>query len=560
MNYFKLIFLFVFCFVFCTVVAQNIQTGYVKTKGRLDKNGQLIPGQRLSGVCITTQNGQTVVTGINGEFTLAIPGKNFYLRNVQKQGYELVDPEMLRRQYVCSANPLIITMETPERMTEDRLKSERILRHSLQQQLLQREHEIDSLKENNIITEEKYYQALQKLYAEQESSEKLSSNMAKMYAEIDYDLLDELNRQVSFYIKNGDLIKVDSLLHSGGRREELLTGLLEQRQQEKRQDLLEQANQINEQKKQDLIQDCTQLIYLFTILQKYDTVVSLLDLRASFDTTDFQLITLTGDDYLNLLYNDNKAVSYYKRALEIADREKNSNYKHIIVALQKIGNVYLNQNNYKWAVDQFNQALTLIENHDIDSISLGKTLIYLGIANNGMKRFGEALEFYREALGIYNNLSGLDVSTSIADIYNNMGITYENMGVTYENKKDIKKALQYYETSLNMRISTYGGDHEKIAASYSNIASVYTFMGEYEQAINYYLKSVDIYKKSKRNYLDVALIYNNLGATYYDMDDFEKALTFFEKALDIMQIFLPDDHPDRKTLMDNIAIIKSEMK
>ena len=170
--------------------AQTTQSGYVKTKGRMDSKGQLIPGTRLGGAAITLTGGRSTVSGTDGTFNLAIPDKKFYLQNVQKQGYQIVDPEVLKKQYVCSANPLVITMETPDKQLEDQLKSERKLRRKLQQQLQRREQEIDSLKENNKISEEEYRQALQKLYADQESNEKLISDMAKRYAEVDYDLLD----------------------------------------------------------------------------------------------------------------------------------------------------------------------------------------------------------------------------------------------------------------------------------------------------------------------------------------------------------------------------------
>ena len=210
---------FVLFFLFLSATfafAQPTQSGYAKTKGRMDSKGNLIPGTRIGGVSIQLTGGHSTVADANGDFTLTTPDKKFYLSDVQKQGYVLTDPDMLKKQYACSSNPLVISMETKEKLADDQLAAERKLRRQLQKQLQQREEEIDALKEENKITEEEYRQALQKLYTDQENNEKLISDMAKPYAELDYDLLDEFYRQVSFCIENGDLVKADSLLRSRG--------------------------------------------------------------------------------------------------------------------------------------------------------------------------------------------------------------------------------------------------------------------------------------------------------------------------------------------------------
>ena len=73
------------------------QQGYVKTKGRLGSNGSLVKGTRLSGATITVKGQNAVLSSKNGTFILAIPSTNFYLQNVQKQGYVITDPDALSR-------------------------------------------------------------------------------------------------------------------------------------------------------------------------------------------------------------------------------------------------------------------------------------------------------------------------------------------------------------------------------------------------------------------------------------------------------------------------------
>ena len=54
------------------IMAQN-QSGYVKTKGRLNAQGTVIAGKRLPGATIQVRGRNAVVSNANGDFSLAIP-------------------------------------------------------------------------------------------------------------------------------------------------------------------------------------------------------------------------------------------------------------------------------------------------------------------------------------------------------------------------------------------------------------------------------------------------------------------------------------------------------
>ena len=128
------------------------QQGYVKAKGRLNSNGSIIPGKRLSGATIVLKGGSSVVSGANGAFSMKVPSNKYYLQNVKKNGYLLVDPEVLSKTYAYSTNPLVISMETPTQKADEKLATERKIRRTLQRTLQQREDEIEALKEQNKIS------------------------------------------------------------------------------------------------------------------------------------------------------------------------------------------------------------------------------------------------------------------------------------------------------------------------------------------------------------------------------------------------------------------------
>ena len=161
------------------LASAQTQQGYVKTKGRM-VGGQLVPGQGLTGTTVSVKGRTAVlVNKDDGAFSFPVTEAQFRLDSVNKKGYQLVDMELCQRTYAPSKNPIYIVMETPEQQLQDKLTAERKIRRNLQKQLQEKEDEIESLKEQQKISDEEYRHALQKLYQEQESNEQLISDMAK---------------------------------------------------------------------------------------------------------------------------------------------------------------------------------------------------------------------------------------------------------------------------------------------------------------------------------------------------------------------------------------------
>lgn len=241
------------CLLLLMSVLSSAQTqqGYVKTKGRLGNNGSVIAGTRLSGATVTVKGGNAVLSGNNGTFSLSLPNNNsFFLQNVQKQGYVLTDPDVLSKQYVYSKNPLVLVLETPDQQTDDRLAAERKIRKTLQRQLQEREDEIEALKEQNKLSEEEYRKQLQDIYDQQESNEKLISEMAERYSKTDFDLVDDFNRRISDCIINGRLTEADSLLNTKG---DINSRAAQLRQHQETNAQVEQEIKIKQKKLKELI-------------------------------------------------------------------------------------------------------------------------------------------------------------------------------------------------------------------------------------------------------------------------------------------------------------------
>lgn len=195
------------CLVFVLAVftsSAQTQQGYVKTRGRL-VNGSVVAGQRLSGVTVQVKGSNAVVSKANGTFSFPVPANRFVVQSVKKQGYVLVDPEVTARQYSYSSNPLILVMETPKKLNEDKLAVERNLYKNLEDEYKSKNVELKSLLDQNKIAIEEYRAVLSKLQDEFTSKQSEIDYMAYYFSRIDYDQLDEFNQIFSDFILNGRL-------------------------------------------------------------------------------------------------------------------------------------------------------------------------------------------------------------------------------------------------------------------------------------------------------------------------------------------------------------------
>jgi tetratricopeptide (TPR) repeat protein len=122
---------------------------------------------------------------------------------------------------------------------------------------------------------------------------------------------------------------------------------------------------------------------------------------------------------------------------------------------------------------------------------------------------------------------------------------YHQLGLFKYEQGEYQEAITFYEKSLEIREKTLPPNHPDLAASYNNIGLVYDSMREYSKALSYYEKALEIKQQSlPPNYPSLANSYNNIGNVYYNMGEYSKALSFYEKALEIRQQSLPPNHPD----------------
>lgn len=547
----RTILLFACLCAFSSAFAQT-QQGLVKTKGRLSSNGNVIKGTPLAGATVTVRGRNAVLSGTSGTFSLPIPSNTFYLQNVQKQGYVLTDPDVLSKQYAYSKNPLTLVLETPAEQADDKLAAERKIRRTLQRQLQQKEDEIEDLKQQKKISEEEYRQQLQEIYAQQESNEKLISEMANRYSRMDFDEVDEFNRRISSLILDGRLTEADSLLNTKGDINTRATVLRQhqeanaQTEQEikKKQKKLEKSKAMTQKELEDLAQDCYSKFEIFKMQHQNDSAAHYIKLRAELDTTNVEWKCVAGMFIQDYIADYDLSLSFFNDGLHKATQMNDTNL--IAGCLNNIGAYYFLKADLDNAMESFMKALNLYKNYSKPQYS-NYIEIYnnIGLVYKERDQLDDAKHYYDIALE--TALQTEDNNYQTSSIYNNIGYIHYA-------KANYKDALSCFEKALSLGEAICGEDHPLVATSYNNIASTYKFLGDSVKAFDAYQKSLDIRKRLYgEQHPEVALSYNNMGSLYMYTHNFDKAIEYLNKATSIRKKILGNRHPDVAISLNNLG-------
>jgi len=216
--------------------------------------------------------------------------------------------------------------------------------------------------------------------------------------------------------------------------------------------------------------------------------------------------------------------------------------------IEKCFNYFYSQN-YQLALQAGQNAVRIYPRSAEAHMCLGGTYSQLGYFDLGIKEFktAEKLTDNKAALGaIYsfigndyyslgdlnNALLYYDRQLEIARDLNNQkkeGIALNNIALIYQDQGNYDKALEYFNKSLQLT-----SDPSSIAITYNNIAAVYLAKGDNNKAVEYYKKAIEFAQKAG-DYDGTAKYMLNLGNTYIDLKNFSEAQYYLQKGLLMMQ-------------------------
>lgn len=564
------------------------QQGYVKTKGRLGQNGKLVPGTRLPGATIMLQGGNSTSSVAQGAFSLKAIGGKFTLQKVMKEGYDLVDAEVLR-VYKYSSNPLVITMETRLQQRTDRSNAARLVRDQLYKKVEKQREEIERLREQKQITEEKYQEAMVKILDMEESNQSLVEKMAEEFSKIDYDLVDDFDRQFNAFFLAGELEKADSLLKTRGDIHVDLATLhrIEQANEEVSK-ALKKSQAMEEKKRSDLAERCYKQHELFLMQHQMDSAAYYIKLRASLDTTNVAWQTAAGKFLYTYTIDRDEAMAFFQTALRHARNEFGEESVQVASCYTNVAEMLYVREDYAQALTLLEKALTIRQAIlSDDHYDIGTSYHDLGCVYDNMGEHDKAIAYYEKALPIWTHAYD-GVHQDLATLYTNMGVAYNrkgdadraqecflksiaiceqigdltaqymlqynnnNIAVIYAGKGQYDKAVELHRKVLAQRIALYGTEQTPpVATSYYNLGQTYHHLSDYDKSIECMLKTIAIREKLYSKHSGLARVYQSLSNVYCDQGNYDDALRYNQKNIDMRVALKGEKHSEVATAYMN---------
>lgn len=148
---------------------------------------------------------------------------------------------------------------------------------------------------------------------------------------------------------------------------------------------------------------------------------------------------------------------------------------------------------------------------------------------------------FEKAFGIVNEARSVAVKNSdtTGEIY--AGILHKK-ALILSDKRDFDASTALLRKSIALRSSIAPRSDTAIGLSYNIIGNNYLFRGDYNKALENYLKARSGFD-SRNNSVDLATIDQNTGIVYALKGDFDNANKFFHEALAVNQAIISPDDP-----------------
>lgn len=537
-----------FALLSMAAMAANIQKGYVRTKGRLALDGKTVKGERVAKVFIKV-NSCSMLSNDDGTFTFPMTGESYMLQEVSKKKYELLDPDILNKEYAYSKNTLVIVMENLEEKEAERETYKNKLIQRYTSQIAAREKEIETLKADKKIKEKEYEAMRDSLNKDKKDNEIIAQKVLDYFMKIDYDEKSERDRQLDYYILNGELDKADSIIKAKGDIRKRIKDVIKEWQ--------------------EVVDDCSREHAINLQRHDYETAAYYLKLKLELNPLNVKWMLDVGEFLFTFLSDYEGAKGYFEKGLNTAV-SKHEPYNEA-EALNDLASLYSLQGKNGEALKYMEQALPLMK--EARGEECAEVANYYGNIGGIYRLLGDrekCLEYNQTSLDMYLRLPNT-TDTERTRSYGNVGLAamelgnyeegeaallkglaagrllegkdrgellliYNNLGQYYQIMKQLDKAYCMYDSARVEAESLYGQRHPHTAIAMINTATTLIGQGNYEKGFDTMFKATDIYQSLVgENNLTVMTCYNNLAVISGYLKRPADQLTYAQKAAKIAE-------------------------
>ena len=212
------------------------------------------------------------------------------------------------------------------------------------------------------------------------------------------------------------------------------------------------------------------------------------------------------------------ALEYFVKGLEISEAHQDS--KMVAEGYMFVGNTLVQMQNYDKAETYILKALDLF--HKLgDKVKSKFTSVNLGLNYVHKKEHEKAIFIF---------LKTIDYFIHDEKRQQTLSSLYHNLGFAYEMKEEWENAIAFYHKALEIRLTkkdTYG-----LASTYLGLGSVYRKMNQLETALTHLELSLEHLRKVKYKECEKS-VYVELYKIYLEKKDAQNALDFYVKYSEI---------------------------
>lgn len=189
---------------------------------------------------------------------------------------------------------------------------------------------------------------------------------------------------------------------------------------------------------------------------------------------------------------------------------------------EKIAHTFYRKSKFHTAKTYFKKSAQRYKQDNL-SLKYGEEITNIGVINELLGNYPEALKKYYEAVTIFKN-NNQTLKSSF--VYNNLGIVYQKL-------KNKEKSIELYKKSA--RISDSLQKHDISASRYNNIASVFEeFYNNPDSAYFYYSKALNEINQSS-NQFNKPVILANIANIHIQNNKISLADSLLRQALHLLE-------------------------
>lgn len=242
------------------------------------------------------------------------------------------------------------------------------------------------------------------------------------------------------------------------------------------------------------------------------------------------------------------ALSLYQTALTMWQKDRKAFAQETPYELYtETGKLFQRLAQYSNAIDAFQMAIDFTEEKSRERAQAYRNL---GEVYRKNSQYKQALTYDQLALDIFKDLS------DIAEATNAVGVVYLNMG---DAAKDPDERQKYYQLAKNHYEKALGfweqgsAPMRQLAFSNHNIGTVLHRLGEYDEAVTYHTKGLQIRQDNFLEETDIASSFVWLGKDHIALGQYADAKKYIDQSLAIRKTILGENHPDYAWSLDTLS-------